>query len=67
MVIDARGHACPQPVLMTQNALKDNDKIEVLVDNETAKENIFRFATGKGYTINIDEEPNDEYRLNIKK
>ena len=38
--VDARGLSCPQPVLMTVNAVKsgESDEITILVDNETAKE-----------------------------
>lgn len=33
--IDARGLACPQPVILTQKALEDHGEIVVIVDNET--------------------------------
>ena len=37
--VDARGCACPQPVLMTKNAMAKDNNVEVTVDNNTAKNN----------------------------
>ena len=67
-IIDARGRSCPEPVIMTKDAIESNPKesIQVLVDAHVAVENITRFATGKGYKVNI-EEKNREYILNIRK
>lgn len=41
-LLDARGLACPAPVLMAKDAVeKENPAdIEVLVDNEAARENV---------------------------
>ncbi len=43
--IDARGLACPQPVIMVRRALSEGglDEVEVVVDNEPARENVLRF------------------------
>ncbi len=43
--IDARGLVCPEPVIRVKNALKDCNSISVIVDNETAYENIKRMAS----------------------
>ena len=44
--IDARGLACPEPVLLTKKALANNEtELTVLVDNLTAVQNVTRFAT----------------------
>jgi len=42
--VDARGIACPQPVLLAKKALEENDEVTVLVDNDIAVENIRRLA-----------------------
>lgn len=58
--IDARGVSCPQPVLMTKKAVeKGPDKIEVLVDNNTAKNNVSRFLTNQGYKLEYKNEDED--------
>ena len=56
--IDARGLACPQPVLMTKKALEEMDSgiLEVLVDNKAASENVARFVTNAGCGIDIEEK-----------
>jgi len=54
--IDARGLACPQPVILTKKALQDHSDIVVLVDNETARENVKRMATSQGCNVEIDEK-----------
>lgn len=58
--IDVRGMSCPQPILMTKNAIKSSPKnIEVLVDDNTARNNVSRFLQNQGYKLtvkNMDEE-----------
>ncbi|HAF60544.1 MAG TPA: sulfurtransferase TusA family protein [Bacillota bacterium] len=67
MSIDARGRACPEPVLMTKKALSANPEgVEILVDNVTAMENIKRFATNQGYQVTVEEQGED-YLLKITK
>lgn len=52
--IDTRGMSCPQPVLMTKNAVKNNpSEVQIIVDNNTAKGNVERFLKNSGYS-NID-------------
>ncbi|WIV13258.1 sulfurtransferase TusA family protein [Proteiniborus sp. MB09-C3] len=66
-IVDARGRSCPEPVIMTKKAIDSGcENIEVLVDAKVAVENIKRFATSKGYTVNV-EEKEDEFTLNIRK
>ncbi len=56
MNINACGLSCPQPVLLTMNAIKDNQSfINVLVDNNCACENVQRLAANKGYQIEIKQ------------
>ena len=67
MEVDARGLSCPQPVLMTMEALKsDPASCRVLVDNATAKGNVSRYAEKAGYSVSITED-NDDYILDLKK
>lgn len=59
-IIDARGRACPEPVLMTKKAIEmSRDGIKVIVDNVTARENIRRFASNSGYTTDVVEQDED--------
>ncbi|MBA7605825.1 hypothetical protein ES703_12960 [subsurface metagenome] len=56
--IDARGLACPQPVVLTKNALDEIEEgiVEVTVDNEPASENIARLASNSGCNVEITKE-----------
>ncbi len=56
--IDARGLACPQPVILTRNCMKDHSEIDIIVDNQTAVENIKRLAENSGWNfkyVNYEE------------
>jgi len=55
MKVDTCGTSCPQPVLMTKNALVNNpDSVEVIVDNNTSKTNVKKFLSSKGYSVEIE-------------
>jgi tRNA 2-thiouridine synthesizing protein A len=48
--IDTRGLSCPQPVLMTKKSIEPVTKsVEVLVDNDTAMNNVIRFLKSAGF------------------
>ncbi len=66
-IVDARGLSCPQPVLMTLDAIKKGaeDEIVVLVDTETSKENVSRAAATRGWVVGGIENENDQFRLTI--
>ena len=68
-MIDARGYACPMPVVMVQKAVKDGapGSLEVLVDNRCAVENITRFASNQGYQVKVQEQGDDEFTLTLSK
>ena len=59
--IDARGQACPAPVLMTKTAIEEKDPsiIKVTVDNEAAKQNVSRFLQSRQFEISEVFEGND--------
>lgn len=67
IIVDTCGMSCPQPVLMTKKALKDNaEAIEIVVDNNVAKGNVERFLKSVGYTASILEK-DDVYIINARK
>lgn len=67
--VNARGLACPQPVVMTKNALSEIEKGEVVVtvDNEVARENVKRMAESEGFCVSIEEKGDETYSLHITK
>lgn len=64
--VDARGLACPQPVIQTRKAMLQAERIVTLVDNETAVTNVSRMAEKAGWQVVVvpDEE---EFRLELNK
>ena len=67
-MIDARGQSCPIPVLMVQKAVKESpSQLEVMVDNNTAVENITRFAQNSGYKVSVVENDEEEFTLTLSK
>jgi len=67
--VDARGLSCPQPVLMVMDKMKSlsKGKIEVMVDTDTAKENIVRAAESQGWQVKEIISEDMEYRLTLIK
>ena len=68
-MVDARGLSCPIPVLKVQEEVKKNSpkKLEVLLDNDTAKGNVTRLAWKLGYEVKVEELDDEEYRLTLTK
>ena len=59
--IDARGQACPAPVVITKIAIEEKDPsiIKVTVDNEAAKQNVSRFLQSRQFEISEVLEGSD--------
>lgn len=63
--IDARGLSCPQPVVLTRQAMeKRQSPIEVLVDTVAARENVARMSRHFGWMVAI-ETLDDEFKLTL--
>lgn len=58
--IDARGLSCPQPVVLTSQAIREGaEALEVVVDNEVSKENLLRLAKKYNMRTDVSEENQD--------
>ena len=69
VTVDARGLACPMPVVNAKKAaeeMKNGGVLEVLVDNEIAVQNLKKFAGQKGYTASCEKTAEKEYRVLIQ-
>jgi tRNA 2-thiouridine synthesizing protein A len=68
-IVDARGLSCPEPVLLTQNAIKKQEKgvVEVMVDNSTSRENVTRTAKNAGWSVELQEQDKGITRLILTK
>lgn len=60
-VVDARGLPCPQPVLLTRNALRESDAVTTIVDSDTARHNVTRMAEKAGYTVRAEQREDGIY------
>ena len=66
VTVDARGDACPLPVVKAKNAIKELNgagQVEVLVDNEIAVQNLTKMAQQKGYASSAEKRAEQEYRV----
>ncbi|HOG16246.1 MAG: SirA-like protein [Syntrophaceae bacterium PtaU1.Bin231] len=66
-LVDARGLGCPQPVILAKKAIERNDRIVVLVDNETAVENVKRMGTKNGCDVQIEKRQDGTFALTLSK
>ena len=59
--IDARGLACPAPVLHTKTALDEErlDGVRVAVDNAAALQNVQRYLESRGYETAVEQSGAD--------
>jgi selenium metabolism protein YedF len=55
-IVDARGLACPQPVVLTKKALEEVDRLTTIVDNATARENVSRLARNENCEVEVEEK-----------
>ncbi len=69
MNIDARGLACPKPVIETKKAIEiiNNGKVKVIVDNYIAKENIIKLSRSMNLEFNILKEEDSFIEIEIIK
>ena len=67
--VDARGFSCPQPVLMTLEAMKKagSGEIVVLVDTDTSRENVSRAAVSQGWQVKDVQTEGEGFRIEIQK
>jgi len=59
--IDARGLACPAPVLQTKAALQEEESpnLRVVLDNAASQQNVQRFLDSQGYETELRAEGAD--------
>ncbi len=65
--VDARGLSCPEPVILTMNAMKENadQPLRVTVSNTIARDNVCSLAKKRKRTASA-ERVGDDYVIDIK-
>ena len=66
-IVDARTLSCPQPVMLTKQALEESDEVVTIVDNTTARENVTRFGESEGCEVTVEEKDDGTYLTLVKK
>lgn len=64
--VDARGYSCPEPVIMTQKAVKEGTPVTILVDGMTPVKNISRFAANAGLTMEYSKTAEGDFEIVLK-
>jgi len=59
--LDCRRLACPAPVLQTKQMVEKDElsEINVIVDNQAAKENVSRFLRSRGFEVSVEQKEGD--------
>ena len=59
--IDARGLACPAPVLQTKATLQEEkpNSVRVVVDNAASQQNVQRFLESQGFQTKLEQRGDD--------
>jgi selenium metabolism protein YedF len=65
--IDAKGLACPKPVVLAKKAISSNQEVLVIVDNQIAASNLTKLGKKMGAEVSIVEESETEFRVMFKK
>lgn len=66
--VDARGLACPSPVILTKKELDNLNEgtVTTIVDNQVAKENVSKLVSSMGLEYTVENSEND-YIIKIVK
>ena len=65
VLVDARGKACPLPVIETRNALREHGApVVTLVDNDIARQNVEKMARQMGLNADTQQE-NGGWRITL--
>lgn len=68
MRLDERGKQCPLPVIEAKKALESSapgEKVEVVVDNEIAVQNLTKMADNKGFAVCSEKTGEREFLVTI--
>ena len=68
--VDARGDACPLPVVKAKKAIAELNgagEVEILVDNEIAVQNLTKMAQQKGLVYSAEKLAEREYSVRLVK
>ncbi len=67
--IDARGLACPKPVILTKKELEamEEGTIATIVDSEISKDNLSKLAKSMGLEYKVEQDVDGNFEVSISK
>lgn len=67
--INAKGLACPQPLILTKKAVESSYEKDflVIVDNDTAVKNLEKFAKSSNLDFKFDKKSDQEFNVYVSK
>lgn len=67
-LIECQGLPCPQPVLKAKEHIENEQPktLSIIVDNDSAKENVSRFLTTQGYDTTVTSQGSDYIVSGVK-
>ena len=64
-IVNAKGLASPQPVILAKQALESHEQVRVVVDNDTALENVKRLGAKSGCDVKAEKKRDGTYEINL--
>jgi selenium metabolism protein YedF len=64
-IVNARGLACPQPVVLAKQAIETNEQVKVIVDNDTALENVKRLGAKLACDVKVEKKNDGSFEINL--
>jgi len=62
-IVNATGLACPQPVVLAKRAIETSEQVKLIVDNETALENVTRLGTKLGCEVKTEAKESGLFEI----
>jgi selenium metabolism protein YedF len=62
LTVDARGMPCPRPVILSRNAMREDDDVTTLVSQPDQVDNVRRLAERAGWTVTVTAADSDMTR-----
>lgn len=69
ITVNARGLSCPEPAMMTRQALMKAKQgiVIVLVDSITSRDNVSRTAKLAGWQAVSEDQPDGSFKVTLRK
>jgi hypothetical protein len=66
-LINTKGLGCAEPVVLARNELELYDEITIVLDGQTALENLKLWGIHAGCVVSVTREPGEVYSIHFRK